>query len=279
MANISQLLHTHPSEVVQTIRGMPMIKDPLSFFQMKQDSRIFVTITDSPSVWQNDLIIAERLFAEIVVCPFQIDATIQTDTMTVTRDVLKQRMRYPNVKDDSVLETIAKTWVLPAKVHDGPCAEEFLHTDEGAIFTSMNPIFKALNKEDSPVIHMLKLELTKGVERQMIYKFLDSGFRPSILLIKWSYDIDEHVATAHCAGHVMNSGYSLFAYENGYALYIFTDQTLYDTCSLKTIGYTNPILASIVSGIQVPTQVPVVSSSQIQTTEPSPSPSTTSTPL
>lgn len=266
MVNISQLLKTNLSEVVQTVRGMPLMKDPLSFFEMKQDSRIFVTITDAPSVWQNDLILAERLFAEMIVCPYRIDHAVQADTMTLTRDVLKQRMRHPGIKEDPALETIAKTWVLPAKVHDGPQAEEFLQADERAIFTSMQPVFKVLNKDDSPVIHMLKLELANGVERQMMYKFLDSGFRPSILLVRWSHDIDEHIATAHCAGHVLNSGYSLFAYENGYALYVFTDQTLYDTCSLKTIGYTNPILASIVSGIQLPKQE-VINESVKESTE------------
>ena len=96
--------------------------------------------------------------------------------------------------------------------------------------------------------------MSDGVERQFIYKFLDSGFRPSIILVKWSNDLDEHYATAHCGGHLVNSGYSLLSLENGYALYIFSEQTLYDICSMKTIGMQNPIMASIVQSCTVQPQ-------------------------
>ena len=54
---------------LQTIRGRPMLKDALGFFEYKQGNRIFLTITDTTSVWQDDLGLAERLFADMIVLP------------------------------------------------------------------------------------------------------------------------------------------------------------------------------------------------------------------
>jgi hypothetical protein len=82
-----------------------------------------------------------------------------------------------------------------------------------------------------------------------LYKFLDNGFRPSIILVKWSHDLDDHIPTAHCAGHLMNSGYALASLENGYSLYVFTDQVLYDITSMKTLGLKNPIMESILQSV------------------------------
>ena len=268
MTDTKTLVQTNPSEYTCIVRERPMLKDPLSFFQYKQDTRFMVTIADSPSIWQTDLILAERLFSEMIVCPFQIDETVQSEAFTCTRDVLKQRMRYPDIKTRPDLEVIAKTWVLPGKLHAGPDASQFVRPGTKSIFEALQPIFTTFQKEE-PVLHLVKIELADGVERQMIYKFLDSGFRPSLLMIKWSHDLDDHIATAHCAGHVLNSGYSCIALENGYGLYMFSEQTLYDICSMKTIGMTNPMMTSLLQGMSFSQeQSPPQAQAQAQTIEP-----------
>ena len=233
---------------LQIVNNRPIPKEPLSFFQYNQGSRYFVTITDSPTVWCDDLVLGERFFSEIIICPFVDHEETHSKELTLVKDVLKQRMKYPGVKENPALEKIAKTWILPNKVHMGPNAEAFLSTSEHSVKDSFEPFFKTINNETS-MIHILKLELNDGKERALLYKFLDNGFRPSLVLIKWSYDLDDHVSTAHCAGHLLNSGYSLVGIENGYSLYMFSEQTLYDITSMKTIGLKNPMMESILSSV------------------------------
>ena len=231
----------------QLVNGRPIPKEPLSFFQYNQGSRYFVTIAESSAIWRNDLILGERFFSEMVICPFTNFEDNVKELETV-KDILKQRMKYPGVKDDPELEKIAKTWILPNKVNMGPKATDIIGSSESSVKDSFEDIFKTLNNESS-MIHILKLELTDGKERQFIYKFLDNGFRPSLILVKWSYDLDDHNSTAHCGGHLLNSGYRLVTIENGYALYMFSDQVMYDITSMKSLGIKNPMMESILSSV------------------------------
>jgi len=233
---------------IQIVNGCPIPKESLSFFQYNQGSRYFVTVADSPIVWRDDLVLGERFFSEMIICPFIDPEQLHIKELTLVKDVLKQRMKYPGVKEDPALEKLAKTWILPTKICMGPCAETFLASSESSVRDSFEPLFKTLNNESS-MIHILKLELSEGKERQVLYKFLDNGFRPSLVLVKWSHDLDDNIPTAHCAGHLLNSGYSLVALENDYALYMFSEQTLYDITSMKTIGIKNPMMESILSSV------------------------------
>jgi len=232
---------------IQIVNGRPIPKEPLSFFQYNQGSRYFVTITESPAVWQDDLTLAERFFSETIICPFG-NLEENTTHLDKVKEVLKLRMKYPGVKEDPSLEKLAKTWILPNKVYMGPSAETFLAVSEFSVKDSFEPLFKTLNNESS-MIHILKLELSEGKERTVLYKFLDNGFRPSLVLVKWSHDLDDNTSTAHCAGHLLNSGYSLVSLENGYALYMFSEQVLYDITSMKTIGHKNPMMESILGSV------------------------------
>jgi hypothetical protein len=230
------------SEVTTTVNSMPFIKEPLTFFQSTK-VRLFLTIANSPEVWQNDLSLSEKMLAETIVCPYTNSMEEHSSALDVTKTVLKERMKYPNIKETPSLEKIAKTWIMPAKLHLGPNAKHFLQEDEMRIHTHLEPLFTALNTPAT--IQLLKVEVSGGQERQLLYKFLDSSFRPSLVLVKWSYDLDDHIPTANCAGHILNSGYSLFGLSNSYALYVFTEQTLYDLCSMKTISSKNPFLEAI----------------------------------
>jgi hypothetical protein len=229
---------------IQVVNGRPIPKEPLAFFQYNQGLRYFVTVADTPAIWKDDLVLAERFFSELIICPYN-ESEDHVAELDKVKDVLKQRMKYPGVKEDPALEKIAKTWVLPTKLHMGPDVHTLY---ELPIKDAFENVFKALNNESS-MIHILKLELSEGKERQLLYKFLDNGFRPSLVLVKWSHDLDDHTPTAHCAGHLLNSGYSLVALENDYALYMFSEQTLYDITSMKTIGLKNPIMESILGSV------------------------------
>jgi hypothetical protein len=230
------------SELTTTVNSMPFIKEPFSFFQSSK-VRVFLTIANSPTVWQNDLSLSEKMMADTVVCPYTNSMEEHSSAIDLTKAVLKERMKYPNVKETPSLEKIAKTWIMPGKLHLGPNAKQFLDEDEMSVYKHLEPFFTTLNTP--PSIQLLKIEVSDGQERQLLYKVLDSTFRPSLLLVKWSYDLDDHIPTANCAGHLLNSGYSLFGLSNSYALYVFTEQTLYDLCSMKTISNRNPFLEAI----------------------------------
>lgn len=225
------------------VRDRPLPKEPLNFYQFKQGNRLFVTICEDAQVWQDDLVIGERLFADTVVVPVG-DGAPHEEALVLVKDVLKQRMKYPGTKENPKLEQLAKTWVLPTKLHLGPNASSFLASSEHSVQEALDSVVQSVNPDEGKV-HFLKIEVSNGLERQLLFKVLDNGFRPGLLMVKWSYDMDDHTATAHCAGHVLNSGYSLVALENGYALYMFTDQPLYDITSMKQIGLSNPMMDSI----------------------------------
>lgn len=240
------------ADLIHTTRDRPLPKDALAFFQYKQDTRVFLTVADSTKTWRDDLIVGERLFGETIVCT---DSEDVEEMLVQTRDVLKQRMKYPNVKENPELEQIAKTWILPTKLHRGPTVSALLQPTEDGIKTALAPFFTEI-KADQPVIHYLKIALAPTATRQMIYKFLDEGFRPSLLCVKWGNDLDDHIATAHCVGHIVNVGYNQ-VYQNddtGYALYVFSDQPLYDICSVKGVYVGNPFMNSLLGSVQVSNQ-------------------------
>jgi hypothetical protein len=233
---------------ITIVKDRPVPKDVLQFYGMDSGAkRLMFTITDSVETWQKDLSICEKLFGDIVICPFASSYNHHKNQHEKTQEILKQRMKHPDVSNNSSLEAIAKTWILPQKVHMGPDATYFFNTIENPIKTHLLPLFEQLKAE--PIIQFLKIEVPNGMERRLIYSFLDEGFRPSLVLVKWLSDIDDDIPTAHCAGHLINSGYSLIHNENGYALYMFRDDPFYDICSMKTVGLENPFLKTILLSV------------------------------
>jgi hypothetical protein len=233
---------------IVTVKDRPIPKDILQFYGVDNSAkRVIVSVTDSVKTWQEDLSLCERLFGEIVICPFGGFYDNHKSEIEKTKDILKQRMKHPEVSGNSHLEAIAKTWILPQKVHLGPDANSFLQLQTSPIKMILLPFFEQL--QANPIIQFLKIEVADGFERKLVYSFLDEGFRPSIILVKWSADLDDDIATAHCAGHLLNTGYSLLHLENGYGLYSFRDQPLYDICSVKQLGLENPFLKAILSSV------------------------------
>jgi hypothetical protein len=47
----------------------------------------------------------------------------------------------------------------------------------------------------------------------------------------------------------MNTGYRYVSNENGYSLYYFKDDSLYDICSMKDISLDNPIFNAILQSV------------------------------
>ncbi len=230
------------------VKNRPIVSEPLSFFGYNSSVRLFLTIAKDASVWQDDLVIGEKMFSEVLVCPYGGNRNSHVETFQLTQDILKQRMKYPGIQENPAYQSIAKIWVLPTKIHLGPDAESFLQYKDSGIQNTLEPHFTAM-KMANPSIQMLKIEVGDGGERPLLYSILDAGFRPSLILVKWSHDLDEHNATAHCAGHLLNTGYRYVSNENGYSLYYFKDEPLYDICSMKDITLDNPMMTAILHSV------------------------------
>jgi len=235
------------------VKNRILPKEPANFFQNEKERRLCITIASDPAVWRDDLCIAERLFSDIIIIPAHGDMETHTSVFNKVKTILKERLKYPNIKENSDDIEIAKTWVLHSKLHMGPTISTFYAPFENSVQKALAPIFSQLEVE--PKVHYLKIEVSNSFERNIIYTILDNGFRPSLLLIKWSKDIDEDNATAYCAGHLQNVGYSLISLQNGYGLYLYTEQTIYDICSFKSVGLKNPILESIFQSLNESTKI------------------------
>jgi hypothetical protein len=241
------------------VNGRPIPREPLNFFGYKQGNRLFVNVVDSTDKWMDDIGVTERLFADMVVFPVHSSVDEHVTKLTLVQDILKQRIKYPGVKENPEWLKLARTWILPQKIRLGANPENLVSSRPDVLRSTLEPVCASLEVE---TIHVLKIDVSDGGERPLLYSFLDSGYRPGLLLVRWSHDIDEHVATAHCAGHVLNSGYSLVRLTDSFALYIFTDQTLYDICSMKTVSLQNPILNSILESVRPHVQSPTSSSTE-----------------
>ena len=215
------------------VAGRPFIKNPLQFFSNTKQTRILLTVTDTES-WKQDIELAEKMFGTILI------STDKNVDFQVYKDVLKQRLRYPNIKENPELLNLAKIWILPNKVHlvDEP------HDFYKSYKNSLDKLESTLGLVEK--LSFVKYELSDGSERMHIYKLLDEGHRPSLLCVKWTNDVDDHYATAYCAGHLCNAGYTLMYVQNGYYLYYYADDMAsYDTVSFKEVTYGNPIIQNL----------------------------------
>jgi len=226
------------------LRDLPFLENPLSFIDSSKKTRIFVNICDNPQRWKRDLVLGEKLFADVFVCP--VNHSITEDLADV-KDILTKRTGYPDIKENPEKLEISKTWILAKKVHEGPNALEFLNPKENSMKTPLLQSIEANTKDSDGTIQCLKIDVQEGLERQFVYRFLDDGFRPSLVLVRWSNDIDDHYPTAICVGHLLNCGYGHVRMGNNYSLYYFEDQPLYDICSMKTTGSQNPIMRALLN--------------------------------
>jgi hypothetical protein len=213
------------------INNVPFIKNPLSFFASTKNFRAILSITDSTDL-STDIQIAEKMFGTLFVSSPLED--FETKIQEI-RDVLKQRLRYPGINERQDLLKLAKIWILPNKIQTVSKPQEFLASFK-------DNLAQKQAEYNFDILSCVKIELSGGQERMIIYKMLDDGFRPSLIIVKWSEDLDSNYSTAYCAGHLVNSGYVMVDNKNGYALYFYTDASIYNTVSMKDVCYGNPIV-------------------------------------
>lgn len=239
------------SSLFASLRGTPFLVNPFTFFDSTKKDRVCVFFTDSETQWKRDLILGERTFSDVILFP--IGRSYDADVNEV-KEILEKRMAYPGIQESPETQEIAKTWILPKKLHLGPEATAFLVPHEGAFKQGLQSFISSKIPTYDNTLQVVKIDVKGGLERQIVYKMLDDGFRPSLLIVNWSEDLDAHYSTAICAGHLLNCGYNHVFTEGSQSLYMFADQPLYDICSLKETGMTNPFMNTILKQLSTTPQ-------------------------
>lgn len=115
-------------------------------------------------------------------------------------------------------------------------------------------------KDNITRIDLLKIDTQKsapGLERGILGAVLNAGFRPALVLVRWTDMPDVHLSATLAAGHLQNSGYTLVAKEDNKFLYYFSDEDMYQICSWEDIIGKNPMFNEIVSAANNPVSNPV----------------------
>lgn len=110
-------------------------------------------------------------------------------------------------------------------------------------------------KDNITRIDLLKIDTQKsapGLERGILGAVLNAGFRPAVILVRWTDMPDVNLSATLAAGHLQNSGYTLIAKEGNKFLYYFSDEDMYQICSWEGIIGKNPMFNEIVHAANNP---------------------------
>lgn len=121
----------------------------------------------------------------------------------------------------------------------------------------MQSIASAMKLKDNVTrIDILKVDTVAsapGLEMSLLPAIMSAGYRPSLVLVRWSKMPDTELSATLAAGHLQNCGYSLIGKVDNKFLYYFSDDDLYQICSWEGIVANNPIVTEIVAASKAPT--------------------------
>jgi len=143
-------------------------------------------------------------------------------------------------EDADWIQPLADVWIPANKLvfstqipwsHDGTLIVNDVQTSLTKIST-----------DKVPRVDICKIEYP-GLTYKIVYNILNAGYRPGLLYIHWDQHPDMGINAMLCAGHLQNCGYSLLAELDGYFLYRFIDQCVYERCSWARTDCANPLFA------------------------------------
>lgn len=217
----------------------PMLKALWDFYSAKGTKTVFVSIGATTSSCQVDLQIAEALGCPIHL--FEPDTTMQKRWEEI-KTLL--RSRKATEETDPYCLPATKRWLLPKNVQIYPC---YLFGLSGTMDLSGGQVklesVRNFVKGDGN-IDILKIDVAEK-EAQILSSILEQGFRPSLVLIRWSHSPDEDYRTMISAGSLQMLGYELLEHEGNKCLYHFTGETLFDTCSWLKTDCKNPLILEL----------------------------------
>ena len=137
----------------------------------------------------------------------------------------------------SWLKELSKKWILPNKLS--------FHTALPASYTGPRVLNDAsvveFNKSTEERVDFVKIDYNE-LNCSILYDILTQGYRPGLLLIHWNEHPDQFSHTMLAAGHLQNTGYTLMEQNDGWFLYHFIDQCVYESTSWARSDVTNPLL-------------------------------------
>jgi hypothetical protein len=237
-------------------------------FHSKGIRTIFFSIGTSSSALA-DLDIAESLGCPIHVVPFTAEDRAGWEQVT---EVLKTRKAAGAAADAPAgfAEGAEKNWVLPKNIRLQPALPWWtrgtLDLSGGSLATvpALEVVDAAcqgmkLKKEDSPRLDILKIDTVGAVAKaavphtlggQIALSILESGFRPSLLLIHWPASPDVDIPTSIHAGSIQTMGYRLIAKKDRKFLYYYTDVDMFQCCSWEDDTCNNPMIKEVLQAAQ-----------------------------
>lgn len=212
---------------IDTLDGkIPILKDIWNFFNTKGMKTNYLSFNSNKS-FAVDLEISETLG-----CPLHLiyDTPEVENRWKAIIQTLKERKISEENKDCSWLAGVDKRWILARNLKT-----------KLAPFTWTLPS-EYCKEHTLQTVDFLKMEGEDDKEKELLYSFLHNGYRPSLVLIKWSGDPDASVPSMLAAGHLQTVGYRLLKEQNGWFLYLYTDVCIYDTCSWRETNAQNPMV-------------------------------------
>jgi hypothetical protein len=221
----------------------PILENLWDFYSKKGVKTVFVSVGSTGNA------VADLDIAETLGCPAHIWST-NTANWDEVRQVLKDRKR--GAEATAFTEGVDTKWVLPKNVRS--------YTGIPGFYTANTETFSTVSIDDcvkqcvatmtldgEQRIDILKIALTEGMERAVLSAVLDTGYRPGLLMVKWSDMPDSNLFTTLTAGHLQNCGYTLLEKNGDRFTYMFVDRCMYEICSWETNKVVNPLVHEIIS--------------------------------
>lgn len=249
----SSLISSAPDQtelvpVVGHPRPWPILKDMWSFFAGNAGKIHQLTVWDGKTDLIPDLKIAEKVGAKLTVCSLTAAGVTYANNVKL---VLKDRAKSSLIAEVSSFSDVAKCWVLANKV----TVVEGLPSVYGGnlVDGSGNKIpllpFSQLTEGDN-YVDIVKIDVA-GYERFVIHSVMESGMRPSLMLVRWSASPDTDPLTKAAAASFQNIGYELVAVKDDRYLYHYLGEGLHELPGLSwTVpSRKNPLLNKIVTDV------------------------------
>lgn len=231
----------------------PVVDKLWDVFAGKGIRTVFLTIGTSVSP------LADLEIAESLGCPANICAIGESEkkNWADVSTVLKERKR--DSAASSFTEQVDTKWILPKNlriIDSLPWWENGTIDISGAapihaqkVETLVSSICSTMKLKDAAKrIDVLKIDTTQsapGLEIPILNSIISAGYRPSVLLVKWSAMPDADLTTTNAAGHLQCCGYTLLSVKDNKFLYYFNDDNIYEICSWEQRTNINPIANEI----------------------------------
>lgn len=225
----------------------PILENLWNFYEKKGIKTVFFSVGSSPRA------MADLEIAETLGCPVHIFEVRKEgiDGWNEVQQILKSRKSPDSPSPFS--ESANTKWVLPKNIRvqnaiPGTFSGSMEISDVSYPVLSWDQCIKnatqTMNIPESR-IDILKISLGLGIEKNVLYSLLDTGYRPGLILVEWTEAPDSNIFTTLCAGHLQNSGYTLLAKKGNHFFYLYNDRCLYELCSWEQNNVENPMIAEI----------------------------------